>query len=59
MVDGNYNNDANFGQSCYSGSSGPGAGNWLQVDLGQLYDIGYVVLFDRGDNANVGYSGCK
>ena len=32
---------------CTNTDDGPGGPNWLMVDLGQIYSIGYVVLTNR------------
>ena len=49
VVDGNPNPDGLFGYSCSATNDGPGGPNWLMVDLGSVYTIGYVVVTNRGD----------
>ena len=34
---------------CTNTKDGPGGPNWLMVDLGQIYSIGYVVVTNRVD----------
>ena len=49
VVDGNYNTDGINGGSCSNTNDGPGGANWLMVDMGSVYTIGYVIATNRGD----------